>query len=84
MTEQMLTMNDTITYNNTTGNLATNCGCWDYSYFWTYYPSSYPVYVVSKTEQAFKIVGILMKNKVIKELTVAKFIELVNEIAKEI
>jgi hypothetical protein len=79
-----------VRYDNAAGTLATNCGsAWDWGTYNTYlhycpYPYSYPVYEKSKTEQAFKIVGILLKNKVIKELTVAKFIELVNEIAKEI
>jgi len=47
--------------------------------YYHYYP--YPVYEQSKLEQAFKIVAKLLEMKLIQELSVVKFIELVNEIA---
>ena len=70
----------------TTGNI----GSVDLCTLWpTYVPPtstsvwySYPVYQASKTEQAFKIVAKLLEQKIIDELTVKKFITLVNEIAE--
>jgi hypothetical protein len=61
---------------------------WAHPDYWVYhdhyYPIyySYPCYEKSKIEQAFKIVGKLIENKIIeKELIVKDFIKLVNDIA---
>lgn len=64
---------------------------WDYNHYWDtfhypYYPTWYPTYHIcekSKVEQAFKIVGKLLENKIIeKELTVKEFMKLVNDIGE--
>lgn len=60
-----------------------------YSTLWSDFHTCYPSYTYhwhhdepNKTEQAFKIVGKLIEKKLIKkEMTVAKFIETVNEVA---
>ena len=53
------------------------------TYYWnTWYPS-FHLCNKSKTEQAFKIVGKLMENKIIKaDMTVKEFVKLVNEVAE--
>ena len=63
--------------------------CWHE--FQPYYPAIkeyYPIYLgwqnENKTEKAFKIVNILIKQKIIKLNKVKDFVELVNDIAKEI
>jgi hypothetical protein len=81
----------TFTVQDSTRTLPTGCFpqlTWDYPDYWNYhcryYPVyySYPCYEKSKIEQAFKIVGKLIENKIIeKELTVKDFIKLVNDIA---
>jgi len=55
-----------------------------YRYYNNYvYPTVY--FEKSKVEQAFKIVKILIEKKIISgEITVGRFIELINEISKEI
>lgn len=55
----------------------------DYYYYHSY---AYPVYIDqrSKIEQAFKIVSILMRKDIIGKIEVKRFIELVDEIAKEL
>lgn len=63
---------------------------WDWPYYWdthyhyghTWYPSI--TYEKSKIEQAFRILQKLMEKKIIKELMVKQFIELVNDIANVI
>jgi hypothetical protein len=58
---------------------------WCYPYVERWYPTTYYTYWVkedSKIEQAFKIVQKLMNKKIIEKITLKKFIELVNEIAK--
>jgi hypothetical protein len=60
-----------------------------YDFYYYYYPICYPTveYVKekSKVEQAFKILGKLMENKLIKDtISVKKFVKLVNEIANVI
>lgn len=59
-----------------------------YDYYRDYwYPIYYPTiqYVESKVDKAFKIVKKLIDMKILKdELTVGKFIELVNEISKDL
>lgn len=55
---------------------------WGYHTY--YYPTWFPSLQISeksKIEQSFKIIQKLMEKKIIEELTVKKFIELVNEIA---
>ena len=77
---------------NTGDNTAyplTNAGDWSVDNVQTfYYDWFYPRYYgeirveKSKTEQAFKIVGVLLEKKIIKgTLTVKTFIGLVNEIS---
>ncbi len=51
----------------------------DYYYHW--YPS-YPAIVHDRTEKAFKIVKMLMDKKMVKNLTIKKFIDLVGEITE--
>ena len=55
-------------------------------YIERYYPVYYPIYhnEPNRTEGAFKIVSKLMEKGLVKNVTLKKFIELVNEIAKEI
>ena len=55
---------------------------WDTHY---YYCSTYPSYIIpekSKIEQAFKIMGRLMEKKIIKDISLQQFIELVNSVAE--
>ena len=55
---------------------------WHNHYYPIYYPS-YHICEKSKVEQAFKIVGKLLENKIIeKELTVKEFMKLVNDIGE--
>ena len=56
----------------------------DYFYHNYYYPCCYPTttYEKSKIEQAFKIVHILFKKKIIEVKTVKEFVDLVDEISK--
>jgi len=56
-------------------------------YYWNYYyPYIYTtrevVYEKSKIEQAFKIVDVLLKQKLAKINTVKQFVDLVNKIAE--
>lgn len=60
-----------------------------YGDVWDTFHTHYPHYTYhwhedkSATEQAFKIVGVLLKKKLIrKNMTVAEFIETVNDVAK--
>lgn len=55
-------------------------------YIHTWYPYYYPIYhsEPNKTEAAFKIVSKLMEKGLVKNITLKKFIELVNEISKEV
>ena len=59
-----------------------------YNNYWApYYPQWYPsyaytLYTPSKIEQAFKVVGKLVENKVIKDLNVKTFMKLVTDIAE--
>ena len=57
--------------------------------FHHWYPITYPSYPVtvyekSKVDVAFKILKKLFEKKYLKEVSVSKFVELVNEIAKEL
>jgi len=59
----------------------------DYIYPYPYYPSTYTYLppVENKTERAFKILKVLVKEKLIKEPTsFNKFVEIVEKIAKVI
>lgn len=63
--------------------------CWpDFQHYYPYIKEYYPVYLgwqnENNTEKAFKIVNILLKQKIIKINKVKDFVELVNTIAKEI
>lgn len=55
-----------------------------YNDYWDWHREYYPTYVYKddSVKSAFKIAELLLKKKLIKTLTVQKFIELVNEIAK--
>lgn len=63
--------------------------CWhEIEPYYPYIKEYYPIYLgwqnENKTEKAFKIVNILLKQKIIKLNKVKDFVELVNDIAKEI
>ena len=68
------------------------CGNQDYRIsnicetYYHYWPQWYPTYHIcekSKIEQAFKIIGKLLENKIIeKDLTVKEFMKIVNDIAE--
>ena len=63
------------------------CGDFYHNYWQPYYPQWYPsyaytLYTPSKIEQAFKVVGKLVENKVIKDLNVKEFMKLVTDIAE--
>ena len=83
----------TLTFCNTTGD-SMSLGCsgtyynpYDLYNKWSnYHYYSYPYYITekSKFDTSFKVVSKLIEKKIIKTLTVKQFIELVNEIAKEI
>ena len=83
-------LNYTVSYDNASaGNVN---GTWtvdnvydDYhNYYWPIYYSTIQ-YVESKVDKAFKIVKRLIDMKILKdELTVGKFIDLVNEISKDL
>jgi hypothetical protein len=55
-------------------------------YYYHYYPTWYPTYHIcekSKVEQAFKILGKILEQKIIeRELTVKEFMKMVNDIAE--
>ena len=74
-------------YNNSEYLTIGNVNFTDYSlYPWyerevCYWYPSYTIYEKNKTEQAFKIIGKLIEKKVINDINVKKFIELVTEIA---
>ena len=73
------------TCNQSTSNtLMDTTDYWGYHH--NYYPNWYPSYHIcerSKVEQAFKVVGKLLENKVIKgDMNVSRFIKLVNDIAE--
>lgn len=57
-----------------------------YDNYYHYYPTWYPTYHIcekSKVEQAFKILGKLLEQKIIeRELTVKEFMKMVNDIAE--
>ncbi len=59
-----------------------------FEHFYPYFKEYSPVYLgwqnENKTEKAFKIVNILLKQKIIKVDKVKDFVELVNTVAKEI
>jgi len=59
---------------------------WCYPYVERWYPVYYTYWTKepNKIEQAFKLVQKLMEKKIIQRLTLKKFIELVNEIAKDV
>ena len=91
-----LTKNTLVSYDNgfiveTTGE-GTGAGTtytgyeWCYPYVEWWYPVYYSCWTKepNKIEQAFKLVQKLMEKKIIKQLTLKKFIELVNEIANDI
>ena len=87
--QQQFNGTDLVGWDNTVGGASIgNC--------WISYPQWYPFFEreihhhypsvciqteKSKVEQAFKILGKLMEKKIIKQVTVKEFIELVNEIA---
>ena len=77
-------LNYSVSYNGTTGDTTWTVGnVYDYYQTW-WWPTYYPTiqYVESKVDKAFKIVTKLIEKKLLtKELTVGKFIELVNEIS---
>lgn len=55
---------------------------WSQPYYGYWWPS-YPVYEKSRVEQAFKIIGKLLEQKIIeKELTIKEFMKLVNDVAE--
>ena len=90
----MISQNAMVSYDTTSQSLfadstvgGTSVGeYWNWPYYdnihYYYYPNT--MYAKSKIEQAFGIVSVLLKKKVIKELSVSRFIALVNDIAKEI
>lgn len=63
--------------------------CWIEPSYWDKWWNNeihhwYPTYHVvekNQVEQAFKIIGKLIEKKIVKDLTVKQFIELVNEIS---
>jgi len=71
---------------NTTTTITYTGTSWCYPYVERWYPVYYTYWTrePSKVEQAFKIVQKLMEKKIIKRLTLKKFIELVNEIAQDV
>ena len=84
-----------MSFDNFNNQISPNTGqetfemCWPD--FQPYYPAIkeyYPIYFgwqnENKTEKAFEIVNILLKEKIIKLKKVKDFVELVNIIAKEI
>ena len=85
---EYLAQNALVDYSSNDGALMVdNCSItypnyWDNHYH--YWHSWYPAHTIekSKVEQGFKIVGKLMEKGIVKNLTVKKFIVLVNEIAE--
>jgi len=74
-----------------TGDTASINTTISYKYYWDWWCPYYIEYVPVKLEknkikEAFKVISILIKKKIIKveKLTVSKFIDLVNELAKEL
>jgi len=74
-----------------TGDTASINTTISYKYYWDWWYPYYIEYVPvkvekNKIEEAFKVISILIKKKIIKveKLTVGKFIDLVNELAKEL
>ena len=84
-----LTTNGNTTFDtlNQSGGTA-NCYIPNYwqPYITQFYPAYGYIYQQSGTDKAFKVVQILIEKKILdeKKLTVAKFIELVGELAKEL
>ena len=85
--------NGTITYSNNSliyNSSSDDSSHWtpfDYNTWWEYCPRcwvSYPVYVKNRLEQAFGVVKKLMEKKIIKQLTLKQFIELVEEISRDL
>jgi hypothetical protein len=83
---QQWSASDTLTWDGSTFRVGerrmdyddvANCVYPTIGYYPYYYQSSAP----NKTEVAFKIVGKLLEKKLIEDVTVGKFIELVNEVA---
>ena len=80
-------LNSTVTYAN--GNLSlgnSGTGFYETFHYPDYFDYHYHYYPIvscekSKIEQSFKIVSKLLEKKIIKELTIGKFIELVNDIS---
>jgi len=85
-----LTAQSIITYTSSEWQTNTGTTYTGYSWCYPYVERWYPAYYIywtkepSKIEQAFKIVQKLLEKKIIKHLTLKKFIELVNEIARDI
>ena len=80
--------NALVEYITSSGTLSVgNASIGDYYPWWQdyhhYYHYSYPVYIdnKSKIEQAFKITEKLMEKKIVKDIKLKQFIELVKEIA---
>ena len=71
---------------STNGTTHYNNYDWCYPYVERWYPVYYTYWTKepNKLEQAFKLVQKLMEKKIIKRLTLKKFIGLVNEIAQNI
>ncbi len=82
-------LNDVVRWDNTStgGDITMHAGSQyiDYDYYHThwypysYYYPSYPVYE-DKTKQAFKIVKLLMKKKLVKVDKVKDFVDLIDEV----
>jgi hypothetical protein len=64
------------------GITTTNNSTSGWTWYYPYYGSCYPVYEKSKVEQAFKIVSKLMEKKIIKSMTLKKFIDTVNAVSE--
>jgi len=83
------TLNTSLSYNSNSGNVGYyENGTW-YPWNWDYYTHYYPTPIYcyhtdkpNSFELSFKIVSKLMEKNIIEDITIKKFIELINEIAK--